>query len=497
MLRFAPAMRLCPTLATALSLTLLGCGSEPVVQPAAALDREALLDPTACAACHPNHYAEWSGSMHAYAADDPVFLAMNARGQRETGGALGSFCVKCHAPLAVRLGLTTDGSNLAELPQKLKGVTCFFCHSVDEVGGAHDAPLRLATDGVLRGEIADPLGDAAHASAYSPLHDRDRAASATLCGSCHDIVTPGGAHLERTFEEWQASVFAQPSKGLACGQCHMDGRDDVASSVAGSPPRRVHAHDFPGVDVALSPFARSAEQAALVQAQLDTRTLQAALCVKQVPGGAAIEVVLDNVGAGHGFPSGATQDRRAWVEVRAWAGATLVYQSGVVPDDEPVAGLADPDLWLVRDCIFDAAGKQVTTFWTTTSYESNQLPAAVTSDASDPAFYRTHVAWTYPRRPSGATTAPTTAQPDRVTMRVRMRPIDHEVLGELVATGDLDPAVAARVRTFDLASTVLEWTPATATLHYQEGADLVDCVSRGLPGGRSATPAPTHTRCGP
>jgi hypothetical protein len=40
--------------------------------------------------------------MHAYAAEDPVFLAMNARGQRETQGALGAFCVNCHAPLAVQ-----------------------------------------------------------------------------------------------------------------------------------------------------------------------------------------------------------------------------------------------------------------------------------------------------------------------------------------------------------------------------------------------------------
>ena len=56
--------------------------------------------------------------MHAYAADDPVFVAMNQRGQRETAGALGDFCVKCHAPVAVHDGLTTDGLNLATLPSR-------------------------------------------------------------------------------------------------------------------------------------------------------------------------------------------------------------------------------------------------------------------------------------------------------------------------------------------------------------------------------------------
>ena len=29
---------------------------------------------------------------------------MNKRGQRETNGALGTFCLKCHAPMAVALG---------------------------------------------------------------------------------------------------------------------------------------------------------------------------------------------------------------------------------------------------------------------------------------------------------------------------------------------------------------------------------------------------------
>ena len=66
--------------------------------------RDTLLDPQTCKQCHANHFADWSASMHAYASDDPVFRAMNQRGQRETKGQLGSFCVKCHAPMAVNEG---------------------------------------------------------------------------------------------------------------------------------------------------------------------------------------------------------------------------------------------------------------------------------------------------------------------------------------------------------------------------------------------------------
>jgi hypothetical protein len=120
------------------AVLLAACAGEPK------LDRQALLDPETCRTCHPDHVDAWSGSMHAYAADDPVFRAMNARGQRETDGALGDFCVRCHAPMAVRDGATTDGLNLDEVDPALKGVGCFFCHSVDAVEGDHDASLHLS-----------------------------------------------------------------------------------------------------------------------------------------------------------------------------------------------------------------------------------------------------------------------------------------------------------------------------------------------------------------
>src|SRR5689334_3928162 len=86
------------------------------------LTGEQLRDPQTCKDCHQDQFADWAGSMHAYSSKDPVFIAMNKRGQRETNGALGTFCVKCHAPLAVATGATTDGLNLDQLPDSMKGV---------------------------------------------------------------------------------------------------------------------------------------------------------------------------------------------------------------------------------------------------------------------------------------------------------------------------------------------------------------------------------------
>jgi hypothetical protein len=177
--------------AGALTAALLaGCADHdtPGVEPT--LERQQLLDPETCRGCHSDHYREWAGSMHAYASQDPVFLAMNRRGQEETQGALGSFCVGCHAPLALREGATTDGLNLAEVPKQLQGISCYFCHNVDAVLGTHDNPLRLSGDATLRGGIKDARPNRAHASEYSDLFSSPKVESATLCGSCHDVTPP-------------------------------------------------------------------------------------------------------------------------------------------------------------------------------------------------------------------------------------------------------------------------------------------------------------------
>jgi len=436
---------------TALCLPLLAgaaalasCTSDKT-EDAPTLTGDALLDPNNCLPCHADQFREWSGSMHAYAGEDPVFVAMNKRMQRETNGQAGPLCVGCHAPVAVRLGKTTDGLNLAELPSYMRGVTCFFCHTTDAVEGTHNNPLRLANDGVLRGGLVNPA-KSPHRSAYSNLHDREQQTSSATCGGCHDVVTQLGAHIERTFAEWQASLYAKPGQ-LSCGKCHMEGRDGVAAQVEGAPQRIIHDHSMAAVDVALTPFTDTDAQRASVQRLLDA-TLLAKLCVKQTPQGLIAETTLDNAFAGHKFPSGAAQDRRAWLEVIAYRAGAVVFSSGVVPDKIAAASIADPNLWLLRDKIFGADGKEVHMFWEAARFESELLPAAVTADVRDPAFFHS-VTKNYP--------LPLPA-PDRVTMRVRMRPVDFDLLDDLVATKDLDPQILDRVPTFDLASTVKEWT---------------------------------------
>lgn len=434
--------------ALAVAAVLGACTGDDEPAQVVTLQGKDLLDPAACKGCHEDAFREWSGSMHAYAAEDPVFLAMNRRMQRETAGAAGDFCVKCHAPMAVRLGLTKDGLNLAELPANVRGVTCFFCHEISQVTGSHDAAVVLGGDGVMRGGLERPSPKSPHRAAYSSLHDRERPESASACGACHDVVTPHGAQVERTFAEWQASLYAGVGR-LACGKCHMPGRSGVAANVTGVELRTIHDHTMAAVDVALTPFPETDAQRARVQEVLDG-TLLAKLCVTPTPLGVSADVTLDNAFAGHAFPSGANQDRRAWVEVVARREGTVVFDSGVVADGSAVAGLADPNLWLLRDRIFDVAGRETHMFWEAARTEPSQLPAAVTNDPLDPRYYHA-VTRSYPL-PS--------PEPDEVTMRVRMRPVDFDLLDDLVASGDLAPEIRTRVPTYELASTVKRWTVA-------------------------------------
>lgn len=439
-----------------LVLLALGCSGER-------LSREEMMDPAACQRCHAEHYQEWSGSMHAYASEDPVFRAMNERGQRETNGELGDFCVQCHAPLAVREGYTDDGLNLDDVPEHMHGVTCYFCHQVVEVEGTHNNPLVLADDRTMRGGISDPVKPHAHKVEYSILHDRNEPESSEMCGSCHDIVNGNGAHIERTFSEWQGSLFALPLAmfALNCGQCHMRGRDGVAADYPGVPQRRIHSHTMPGVDLAFTAFPEKEAQLDLVSGFLDTSVFPR-LCVEPEPDGdTEMFVDLENVAAGHGFPSGASADRRVWVELTAYEQDTQVFETGVVGDSEALP-TDDPDLWRIHDTLLDDDGDPVHMFWEAYDYDGVMLPAPTALNPDDPNWIDTHQrrTWVLP------------GEPDRVEMVVHVRPMGLDFLDDLIDSGDLDPTLRDEVPTFDLRFTQLVWTREDATTDL----DGFDCV---------------------
>jgi Cytochrome c554 and c-prime len=420
------------------ALAVAGCARQGV-------DRQALLDPVACASCHPDAYKEWAASSHAYASDDPIFRATLQRGQRETGGALGTFCVGCHAPMSARTGSTTDGLDLDSLPQELHGITCYFCHEAEAVEGDHNDPIVLANDDVMRGGFDDPVRTPAHGSAHTDLLDSRATAASDMCGSCHDVVA-NDIRIERTYAEWQASVFATPGPtGVGCGGCHMMGRDGVSSTGDGMPARRLHDHTFPGLDQARGPWPDGDMLQAAIERDLEP-TVLAKLCVQ--PGGGALDVgvTLDNVLAGHAWPSGVTHARRAWVELVARQAGTPIYQSGVVPDGGDPAELDDPDLWLMRQRLLDADGNEVAMPWQARQLGITELPAAVTSDPTDPRYYHA-VTHRYP--------IPATA--DEIELHLRVTAMGTGVLHELEDSGDLEPGLEPLVPIYDVTTATRVW----------------------------------------
>jgi hypothetical protein len=388
------------------------------------------------------------------------------------------------------------------------------------VGASHNnADVKLSGDVVMRGEYRDPVENSAHASTYSTLHDDTQPDGAAMCGSCHDIDSPAGGHIERTFAEWSASVFSTPG-GSTCSNagCHMTpAPQKMAIATGGRSDRTFHAHEFPAVDVPLQSSVNAGgagpttdgggpatdgggsttdggapAATASVQKALDSFALQGALCVSAT---GWIQVTLDTSGIGHHWPSGAAQDRRAWAEVIAYnADGSVMYKSGVVPDGTAVTSLTDdPDLWLLRDCMFDAQSKPVVNFWQAAKFSGYELPALLTFNALDPDYFKNHITQMYPRASSPTGLLP--SMPARVTLRIRIQPVGLDVLQDLVESNDLDPAVVAQMPTFDVSLQGpftpggLEWRPGPNDVN-TTGANGVPVTCTDPSGLNLATPTP-------
>ena len=76
--------------------TALGCGKAPAVVEPRTTHELVFRDPETCRQCHPDHVSEWEGAMHAYAAQDPIFIAVDNIFQNDFDGEGGQFCTQCH-----------------------------------------------------------------------------------------------------------------------------------------------------------------------------------------------------------------------------------------------------------------------------------------------------------------------------------------------------------------------------------------------------------------
>jgi hypothetical protein len=243
----------------------------------------------------------------------------------------------------------------------------------------------------------------------------------------------------------------------------MRGRDGIAADdpASGVSERRIHSHLFEGVDMALTDFPGKEIQQRAIECLLNASVV-ARICAE--PGG-TFEVSLE-ANVGHAWPSGATQDRRAWVQFVAYdADDAVIFQSGVIPDGEVVDEKPgdpgyDPNLWVLRDRIFDERGEEVHMFWEAAPSEAHPdgvlgslLPVATTLGVP---HSRSRVYQVLP-------------PPERVEIQVQIRAMGLDVLQDLVDSGDLDAAVSSEIPTHVLHGSRVTWSRA---------ADRFSCVSK-------------------
>lgn len=166
-----------------------------------AVGYDAAVENLACEGCHATTAAEWRGSLHHRAWDDPVFLTAYAIEPI-------AFCRGCHVPEADPAQTPSEGA-------RRLGVGCVTCHVQNgEITGSHTVAARVGAHAV----VADA-----------------RASTSAACERCHQFAfpVPQRAPMQGTADEHRASPHAAES----CQSCHMPARSD-----ASGPPHR--SHDF-------------------------------------------------------------------------------------------------------------------------------------------------------------------------------------------------------------------------------------------------------------
>ncbi|MEZ4518996.1 MAG: multiheme c-type cytochrome [Chloroflexota bacterium] len=248
---------------------------------------------TSCQVCHSEPiYGAYRGSMMAQAGRDPLFWSALAVANNDAVGA-GDYCLRCHMPKGWLEGRSDQADGSGMLAEDIDaGVACEVCHRmVDPVPGAQDettdldiairaaltstVPIDHAGSAMIivdpndnrRGPFALP-GFGFHTAFQSNFQNQgiDAVAASRLCGSCHNVDNPllvwtenppnGGPAqywpntlgeqapsfesgdifpLERTYDEWLASTYAQgcvfatqfagaKPDGIveSCQDCHME-----------------------------------------------------------------------------------------------------------------------------------------------------------------------------------------------------------------------------------------------------------------------------------
>lgn len=303
-----------------------------------------------CGDCHSDIYAQWENSLHHLSHKDSIykkasdFFRKGLVDRDEIKEA--ETCVKCHTPVGFVTGYPTKSSDDREkIPELARmGIQCDYCHSAFTAHKIYNNDLKLEPGngeddpGVKRGPFDDSESDY-HEVAYSEFHTNSE-----ICGTCHNVKhVVFGTDLETTYTEWKNSPYHSdnPDKRITCQGCHMYQRPDVPATgsterppnpgyASDDGPEREHifTHYFVGANTYLPKVNGDLEKSRMAVSRLQH---SAALAIdKKHLDQDKLVVEVKNIGAGHYLPTGLTDVRQMWLEIKVKDKyGKLVFTSGV------------------------------------------------------------------------------------------------------------------------------------------------------------------------
>jgi hypothetical protein len=343
----------------------------------ALMPNSAYPSPESCGSCHAEIYQNWQQSLHASSATDEAYLAVKELFAFERGEPAVRLCAGCHAPVALMTGEV--GLYNRESASSRQGVSCAFCHTVDQSHGGNGAytshPSRVraylgvpwstfhsSTPSSSTSGSSSPSSSQSAASPLEPMakwlvyqkpdaHKEDMRspalATGQVCQSCHQF-TINGVAVQDTWNEWRTSSFAR--QGTTCQSCHFPSSGDPKTLepgeiAVGRSRDHVWKHALGGGSTTVAGRASS-----------NVTYLKNSLKLEATRTNSTLEVKVSNIGVGHSIPTGVTDLRELWLEVTALDSSGKIMLSSGVQD---AAGVLPRDTRLFHATLLDARGRKL------------------------------------------------------------------------------------------------------------------------------------------
>lgn len=291
-----------------------------------------------CAMCHSRvrgaAYPFWRTSMKSYAAVDPFWreqVAREVEARPADRRAIEAKCSSCHSAAKI----------------EAEGVTCTVCHQI--TADAKPGELKLNTEQEIYGPHEDPFEmPMRHHTDFVPVVGKHML-EASLCGTCHTLVTGAGFVEQSPYPEWLASEYGRANR--TCQSCHMPllgGSEYIAHRPRGGPfpptdpraPVRRHVFVGPNYDVAAKLGLKETEARAR-----EFVKSAASLRAESVHSNGRMRVVVTVTNlVGHKLPTG-YPSRVVWLHLTARDPAgRVVFESGAA-----VPAVAEPHRDVIRE----------------------------------------------------------------------------------------------------------------------------------------------------